>query len=148
MDYTRDKAAEEMGYVSSDRIEKIESEKTTPHPDEILAMASAYKSPELCNYYCTHECPIGQKNMPVLEVKGLSQIVLEMLAGLNSVNKEKERLIEITVDGEISEDEIKDFVAIKEELRKIATSVDGLQLWVDKTIAEGKIDKELLSKIK
>ena len=93
MDYTRDKAAEEMGYVSSDRIEKIESEKTTPHPDEILAMASAYKSPELCNYYCTHECPIGQKNMPVLEVKGLSQIVLEMLAGLNSVNKEKERLI-------------------------------------------------------
>lgn len=147
MDYTRDKAAEEMGYVSSDRIEKIESEKTTPHPDEILAMASAYKSPELCNYYCTHECPIGQKNMPVLEVKGLSQIVLEMLAGLNSVNKEKERLIEITVDGEISEDEIKDFVAIKEELRKIATSVDGLQLWVDKTIAEGKIDKELLSKI-
>ncbi|MBO7387744.1 MAG: helix-turn-helix transcriptional regulator [Lachnospiraceae bacterium] len=148
MDYTRDKAAEEMGYVSSDRIEKIESEKTTPHPDEILAMASAYTSPELCNYYCTHECPIGQKNMPVLEVKGLSQIVLEMLAGLNSVNKEKERLIEITVDGEISEDEIKDFVAIKEELRKIATSVDGLQLWVDKTIAEGKIDKELLSKIK
>lgn len=148
MDYTRDKAAEEMGYVSSDRIEKIESEKTTPHPDEILAMASAYKSPELCNYYCTHECPIGQKNMPVLEVKGLSQIVLEMLAGLNSVNKEKERLIEITVDGEISEDEIKDFVAIKEELRKIATSVDGLQLWVDKTIAEGKIDKKLLGKIK
>ena len=148
MDYTRDKAAEEMGYVSSDRIEKIESEKTTPHPDEILAMASAYKSPELCNYYCTHECPIGQKNMPVLEVKGLSQIVLEMLAGLNSVNKEKERLIEITVDGEISEDEIKDVVAIKEELRKIATSVDGLQLWVDKTIAEGKIDKELLGKIK
>ena len=115
MDYTRDKAAEEMGYVSSDRIEKIESEKTTPHPDEILAMASAYKSPELCNYYCTHECPIGQKNMPVLEVKGLSQIVLEMLAGLNAVNKEKERLIEITVDGEISEDEIHDFVAINEE---------------------------------
>ena len=147
MDYTRDKAAEEMGYVSSDRIEKIESEKTTPHPDEIMAMASAYKSPELCNYYCTHECPIGKENVPVLEVKGLSQIVLEMLAGLNSVNKEQERLIEITVDGEISEDEIKDFVAIKEELRKIATSVDGLQLWVDKTIAEGKIDKELLSKI-
>ena len=145
---TRLQASDALVFMSDSRIEKIESEKCEPHPDEILAMASAYKSPELCNYYCTHECPIGQKNMPVLEVKGLSQIVLEMLAGLNSVNKEKERLIEITVDGEISEDEIKDFVAIKEELRKIATSVDGLQLWVDKTIAEGKIDKELLSKIK
>jgi len=40
---------------------------------------------------------------------------------------------------------VKDFVAIKEELRKIATSVEALELWVDKTIAEGKIDKDLLS---
>ena len=145
LDLTRDKAAELMEFVSADRIEKIESEKSTPHPDEILAMAKAYKAPELCNYYCSHECPIGEKNVPELKVKGLSQIVLEMLAGLNSVNKEKERLIEITVDGTISADEVKDFVAIKEELRKIATSVEALELWVDKTIAEGKIDKDLLS---
>ena len=145
LDLTRDKAAELMEFVSADRIEKIESEKSTPHPDEILAMAKAYKAPELCNYYCSHECPIGEKNVPELKVKGLSQIVLEMLAGLNSVNKEKERLIEITVDGTISDDEVKDFVAIKDELRKIATSVEALELWVDKTIAEGKIDKDLLT---
>ena len=145
LDLTRDKAAELMEFVSADRIEKIESEKSTPHPDEILAMAKAYKAPELCNYYCSHECPIGEKNVPELKVKGLSQIVLEMLAGLNSVNKEKEHLIEITVDGTISEDEVKDFVAIKDELRKIATSVEALELWVDKTIAEGKIDKDLLT---
>ena len=31
MDYTRDKAAEEMGYVSSDRIEKIAL------PDDVIA---------------------------------------------------------------------------------------------------------------
>ena len=30
--------------------------------------------------------------------------------------KEKERLIEITVDGEISQDEIPDFIAIQKEL--------------------------------
>ena len=36
---TRDKASELMEFVSSDRIEKIESEKTVPHPDEIMAMA-------------------------------------------------------------------------------------------------------------
>ena len=23
-------------------------------------MAVAYRKPELCNYYCTHECRIGQ----------------------------------------------------------------------------------------
>jgi len=147
LELTREKAAEKMVYVSADRIEKIESEKSLPHPDEILSMAEVYKAPELCNYYCSHECPIGQKMVPELEVKDLSQIVLEMLAGLNNVNKERERFIEITVDGEISEDEYRDFVKIREQLKSIATSVNSLQLWVDKTIAEGKIDKKMLEEL-
>ena len=39
LDLTREKASEQMTYISADRIEKIESEKSLPHPDEILAMA-------------------------------------------------------------------------------------------------------------
>ena len=59
LELTREKASESMGYISADRIEKIESEKSLPHPDEILAMAECYKKPSLCNYFCSHECPIG-----------------------------------------------------------------------------------------
>lgn len=47
---TRAQAAELMQFVSESRIEKIESEKSEPHPDEILAMADAYKKPALCNF--------------------------------------------------------------------------------------------------
>lgn len=137
---TRDKASELMKYISPDRIEKIESEKSLPHPDEILMMADAYKMPELCNYFCSHECPIGQKYVPEIKAKDLSQIVIELLAGLNSLNKEKERLIDITVDGEITEDEYEDFKRIREQLKEISVCSDTLQLWLDKTIAEGKID--------
>ena len=36
---TREGAAEILEFISADRIEKIESEKSLPHPDEILAMA-------------------------------------------------------------------------------------------------------------
>ena len=36
---TRESAAEQLEFISSDRIEKIENEKSYPHPDEILAMA-------------------------------------------------------------------------------------------------------------
>ena len=32
---TREKASELMEFVSADRIEKIESEKSAPHPEEI-----------------------------------------------------------------------------------------------------------------
>ena len=139
-EYTRQKASEIMEYISDDRIEKIESEKSLPHPDEILAMAECYKAPELCNYFCANECPIGQKHVKEVKVQDLSQIILEMIASLNAMNKEKERLIEITADGEITDDEIRDFNNIKEQLDRISVSIETLRLWVDRTIAEGKLD--------
>lgn len=146
LDLTRDKASEMMQFISSDRIEKIENEKSLPHPDEILLMAECYKKPNLCNYYCSHECPIGHENVPELKLKDLSQIVLEMLSSLNSMDKEKNRLIEITADGEITEDEYRDFASIQKELNKISLSVNSLKLWLDQMVADGKIDKKLLEK--
>ncbi|MGN0271752.1 MAG: helix-turn-helix domain-containing protein [Lachnospiraceae bacterium] len=144
--YTRAEAAEKLGFISADRIEKIESEKTLPHPEEILAMADCYKAPSLCNYFCSHECPIGQEYVPEIKAKELSQITLEMLAALNNLAKRKERLVEITVDGEITEDEISDFVVIQEELDKMSLIIDSLNLWVSNTIAAGKLDKDLIQK--
>ncbi len=142
--YTRESAAEVLGFVSADRIEKIENEKSMPHPEEVLAMADSYKNPALCNYFCSHECPIGREYVPEVRAKELSQITLEMLATLNKLTREKERLIEITVDGELSEDEIPDFLKIKDELEKMALAIDSLNLWMEQVIATGKIDKKLL----
>ena len=144
MNYSREAAAEKLGFISSDRIEKIENERTLPHPEEVLAMADCYKNPSLCNYFCSHECPIGIEYVPEIKAKELSQITLEMLATLNKLAHEKEHLIEITVDGELSEDELPDFFKIKEELAKMALAIDSLNLWLDHTIATGKIDKNLL----
>lgn len=140
---TRERASDLLKYISPDRIEKIESEKSMPHPDEIIAMAECYKKPSLCNYYCSHECPIGIKSVPEIEPKDLSQITLEMLSTLNKLYKEKDRLIEITVDGEITHDEIRDFKSIKTTLEQMSSTIASLNLWIDNTIASGKIDKNL-----
>lgn len=142
VELTREAAAEQLAFISSDRIEKIENEKSLPHPDEILAMADCYKNPALCNYYCSHECPIGQEYVPEVKSKELSQITLEMLASLNSLDKQKARLVEITVDGIISEDEMEDFKKIQEQLEYISMAIDSLQLWVQKAIMDGKIVEE------
>lgn len=143
---TRDAAAEKLQFISADRIEKIENERSLPHPEEILAMADCYRNPSLCNYFCSHECPIGQEYVPEVKVKELSQITLEMLATLNTLTRQKDRLIEITVDGEISDDEIPDFLRIQEELDKMSLAIDSLNLWINNTIAAGKIDKERMQK--
>ena len=142
VELTREAAAEQLQFISSDRIEKIENEKSLPHPDEILAMADCYKNPALCNYYCSHECPIDQEYVPEVKSKELSQITLEMLASLNSLDKQKARLVEITVDGIISEDEMEDFKKIQEQLEYISMAIDSLQLWVQKAIMDGKIAEE------
>lgn len=130
---TREKASEAMEIVSAARIEKIESEKSLPYPEEILAMAKCYKAPDLCNYYCSVECPIGRKYVPQVQSKDLTQIVLEVLATLNNLDRDKERLIEISSDGKISADEETDFNFIKEQLERISMSVDSLRLWIEKT---------------
>ena len=143
---TREAASELLESITPERIEKIENERSLPHPDEVLVMAEKYKQPSLCNFYCANQCPIGQQYVPEVTVKDLSQIVLEMLASRNSMYKQKERLIEITVDGEVSEDELKDFIYIQEELERISIAVETLQLWSERMLATGKIDPELYRK--
>ena len=135
---TRAEAAEAL-YISEDRIERIEYEKSAPHPDEVLAMADCYKNPTLCNYFCAHECPIGREYVPEVKIKDLSQITLEMLANLNALTKEKDRLVEITVDGNITPDEMPDFKRIQNRLEEMSLVVDTLKLWFDNAVSTGQI---------
>ena len=60
---------------------------------------------------------------------------------ISTLQKKKDRLIEITVDGHISDDELADFVHIQEELEKISVAVETLQLWCERMVDTGAIDK-------
>ncbi|MBQ4511546.1 MAG: helix-turn-helix transcriptional regulator [Anaerolineaceae bacterium] len=141
---SREKAAELLQYITPERIERIESGKSNVHPDEVMLMAEKYQSPHLCNYYCANECEIGRHYVPEIKTKELSQIVLEMLASLNSMQRKQERLIEITSDGVIEEAEFQDFLTIQKELEKISITVETLQLWAEKNIDHYKELNHLL----
>lgn len=145
---TRDKASELLESIPADRIEKIENERVEPHPEEILIMAEKYKAPELCNYYCANQCPIGMQYVPEVKVNNLSQIVLKMIASLNAVQRKQARFIEITEDERIDEDELEDFIDIQYELEKMSVAVETLQLWSERMLANGSIDMEKYEKLK
>lgn len=144
---SREAAAEKLVSVSSDRIEKIEYETSSPHPDEVLAMADCYRNPALCNYYCSHECPIGQQYVPEVKIKDLTQITLELLNGLNELKKQRERLIEITMDGQISPAEEPDFLRIQEMTERLALSIDALNLWAAQAGVEQETGKNGLENL-
>lgn len=139
---TREEAVELLDTISVDRLERIENGRAIPTPGEVIELASALRATHLCNYYCTHECEIGKEYIPEVKIRDLSQIVLSTLASLNSINEKKNRLIEISVDGKITGDELKDFITIKKELDEISMAVDSLKLWTEQMKTNGSIDEE------
>ena len=143
-----DRACIENNPIQPERLERIENGKFDILPSEVLLLSKIYGEPTLCNHYCSKECPIGIEYVPEIKVKDLAQIVLEMLSSLNSMKKRQERLIEITADGAIDDNEIKDFVSIQQELERISVTVESLQLWVEKMLAEKRINLKKYNEIK
>lgn len=74
------------------------------------------------------------KYVPSIEMTELPAIILETVASLNAVYPLTNRLIEISRDGKISEDEIPDFSNIQENLEKVSRAIEALQLWVEKEV--------------
>ncbi len=135
------------GKLSVRRLEKIETNQALPHPEDIIEMARVYKMPELNNYYCTNECAIGKRYIPSVRVGNLSQIVLQMLNTLEDLDEQKRRLVQITVDETISDDEMQDFAKIKKMIEQISMEAQALQVWVEQQDNEGKINKKKLDQL-
>ena len=123
------------GILSASRIEKIENGSLNAHPEDVVLMAEIYNKPELCNYFCTKECQIGRKYVPEVQtIHDLPQITMELLSNINSLNRDKDRVIDIAADGKISEDERKDFETFRQHLGEMSLAIETLKLWANKEI--------------
>lgn len=142
MGLSREKASELTG-IEPSKIERIENEKILQiSPYDVYDMASAYKEPMLCNHYCSNECPIGMKYVPEVKMESLKEITIEMLASLNSLEKQEDRMLEIARNGRVEESELEDFVFIQKELEQLSAAVDSLRMWSERMMATGSIDEK------
>lgn len=124
------------GVLSASIVEKIESGKKAADPEDVIRMAEIYRKPELCNYFCTRECPIGRKYVPEVEtIHDLPQITMELLSNLNALNRDKDRIIDIAADGQITVDEREDFEAFRAHLSEMSLAIETLKLWVDRELS-------------
>ena len=131
--YSRAQAAELMEYLPDYRLVKIEDGSVAVQPEDVIAMSKAYRSPELRNHYCTHECPIGKVDVPEITFDGnIYEILVHMVVTLDSINSKKGRLMEILADGVVSEEERPDFEQIQTELEHISMTIEAIQLWCEK----------------
>ena len=123
-------AAEEMG-LSEDTIKAAELGlfKSMPVENAVL-MANCYNAPQLLNYYCLHECPIGCNRPLSSDVVGIDRVTVKLLKGLKveELSGLKDRLLDIAEDGSVSEDEMPDLEEIIEYLEGLSKTVSGLKI--------------------
>ena len=145
--FTRAEASEVMN-ISEARIEKIENDRVTVVPEDIVEMSKGYKKPALCNYYCTHECRIGKDNLNIIEESSIAEISIGILDTLNTLEEKKARLVSIVADGKITDDEKNEFISIGKDLKRINKIIESFLLWMENAEIEGNLDSIIVDAIK
>ncbi|MBE6773924.1 MAG: helix-turn-helix transcriptional regulator [Clostridia bacterium] len=123
--------AQDLLCIDRLRLLKIENGQKCPNPDDIAAMAEVYNAPELRNYYCTKECPLGCDEQPLI-YDDLDKISVRLMSALHFLENANDRIFTILEDGQISDNEREEFSKILETLDKISYSAGSLELWAKK----------------
>jgi hypothetical protein len=128
---SREGAAEIVG-IDRTRLARIELESICAYPEEVLMMSEIYNAPELENYFCCEQCPIGKHSVPHLEVMKIDRLTISILSSLKDVKSVKDSLIEVVADGVITADEKPQLENILDSLEKISVEAQKLRLWTEK----------------
>lgn len=128
---SREKTSEILN-IDRTRLSRIELGMVTPYPEEVLAMSKAYDLPELCNIYCSTECPLGKETVKPINADSLDRLILQFLGSSKKMEDITEQLIDITADGIVDASEINKFDALLSELEKMSINIQSLMLWAQK----------------
>lgn len=130
---SREKASEILN-MDRTRLANIELGNIIPYPEEVMAMAKAYNSPELCNSHCAEQCPIGKHTVSKVEIDDFDRLSLKVLGSLTDIDDIRTSLIAISEDGYVDETEKAEFIEILDSLEKISTNANALKIWAEKNI--------------
>ena len=131
---TREGAAEELHMsVSALADAELDMSKRMP-PEKAVLMAEKYNAPELLNYYCLNECPIGFRRALSDEPVGIERATVEITKALRkeAVQGIKHRLQDIAADGEVTDEELDALDEIINELQEWSKIISKLEIIRDR----------------
>lgn len=129
-------AAEAMN-VSDDVIKDAELGLYKCLPvDTVVRMADQYKAPELLNYYCLHECPIGNNRAISDSVSSIDRVTVQLIKQLrvDRLGCVKDLLVDIAEDGEVSDDEVDDLIRVRDYLRDLSKTISELETLTERVV--------------
>ena len=113
--------------IDRNRIESIELGKILPYQEEVLIMSQEYNAPELLNYFCSCQCPIGCRQFKRIENYDIFRNSFGLISSLRNSNKIQQQLIDILADGVISADEEAVVEALVKEMQEM---LDNIQAFI------------------
>ena len=120
--------AQDIVHIERTRLIAIEKDQKVPYPEEVLSMAEVYGAPELCDGYCTGQCPIGRDRKPLL-YEDLNQISAQLMSSLYFLQSASDLVFSILEDGRIAKEEREAFSKVLQLLDKVSYGAQSLKLW-------------------
>lgn len=129
---SREGAAELLGYSPSS-LAGWELGTDRPSPEAVVHMSDLYHAPELRNHFCRNICPLGI-DTPELNIYELDRITVKAMASLRNISIVKDQLLDITEDGQITEDEKPALEEIIKNLDELSAIGQSLKAWSEKNL--------------
>lgn len=121
-------------YVEPETIGKWETNKCVPSPESVLLMSELYGDPLLVNHYCTEKCPIGANCYNKLNNKDLAVVSLQMIRSLRELEEAKDKLLDITEDGVIEDNEMAELDFVMDFFDKMEKTIQELKMSIKKEL--------------
>lgn len=120
---TRVTAVNHIPGVTEDSLKKYELDINKPPNIVVALMADAYNEPELRQWYCSNECPLGKDCREIPEMPP-ERALLRLRNSVDELESAIKQISLILEDGVISEDEAKEIPTLREQLLEFRRRVD------------------------
>ena len=127
--------------LSPSTLRKYELNVTKCVPVEsVVMMAELYNAPELRNWYCKNECPIGARAPIATELRSLESITIRLLNILDEqkLAKMKKSLLEIAEAGKITDENERELKQITELLTNLEVTISEMRMYAEKHSGRNK----------
>lgn len=136
---TRAGAVDYLPGVTADSLKKYELDITRPPNIVVALMADAYNEPELRQWYCTNECPLGKDCREVPEMPA-ERALLRLQNSLGEMEQLTRQLSLIMEDGTLDADEQQRIPQLREKLLEFRRRADENLTMLERAAKSGKFD--------
>ena len=129
---TRPGAVEFLPGVTEESLKNYELDLTRTPNTVVVLMADAYGQPELRNWYCANECPIGKNRICEISDMPPERTAIRMLRQLDTMKNGLDELMEILEDGIVTEEELQRIPTIKRQFLEARKRADEILAAIEK----------------